>query len=376
MSMSGPLPRRSLPLLAALLLATPGLVACPDEPAPPDEEEVEEGEECEGDDDCSDGDPCTAGTCVAGWCTFARTPSTPTVLGTVVTQGPALGVNLQSARWLHVATGEGGVETFDLRPLPDEPATRARHRRTTGTAQSVSYFRSHLWVSSGATGIEVFPGDADEAVSLYRTVGDVRSVLRVDDLVVANVGVKGLEVIDYEDITGPRRYSRVETTGRAERALRSGSTIFVADGLAGVADVNFSERSDPLLRRERRIPTEGRVLAVSRRNELLILAEYGVGLGIFDLDRRGEVDRVSVLQLGGPASALRTLSRHTALVAAGDGGLVVVDLIDPERPSIVERFTFDGPALDLDRSGERVAVALGEAGVAVVDLGCTPEEDD
>lgn len=362
-------------IIAACLAPLFFLSGCPTEP-PEDPPPLEPGElepECEEDDDCNDRDPCTTARCSEGFCLRGRTEMDPTILAVVPTSEPALHVHLQDSRWLHVATGEGGIETFDLRPLPEEPATLERHRATAASATGVSFIRDHVIAMIGSAGLEAFPRDEENSVSVYRTSGHPRSLTRVDDLIIAAMGAKGIEAIDYSDFANPRRYSRVETPGRAEQALRHGSALHVADGLGGIAFIDFRERDAPVLRPDRRRATEGRVMAISIRSPFYILAETGIGVGIIDMDDP-EKDRLALLQVGGDAVGLSTLSRHTAVVAASDGGLVVLDLLNQASPRILSRVEFDEPALQISRYRERIAVALGEGGAAIVDLRCmTPE---
>ena len=57
-----------------------------------------------------------------------------------------------------------------------------------------------------------------------------------------------------------------------------------------------------------------------------------------------------------------------AYLAAGDGGLVIVDIGDPTAPRVVSRVTGEGYVYDIDVNGRVVYLALGERGIVTVDV--------
>lgn len=330
------------------------------------------GDECTVDtaaDDCSDGDPCTEESCENGYCAHAR--MAPNLARVATLPGPSYGLHLTSSR-VHVAAGAEGVRTFDLGPLPDgEPTERFVHP-TAAPAIGALENSGQILAFEGAGGLEVFANSEDPAVvASYRGGDEVRGLGRVDDLAVVYAYAKGLEILDAATWT---RTARVDTPGRAQDAVLWGDHIFVADGLAGLTDVDFSDRTAPEVLDARRIPTEGRAVAVARRDRWIALAETGAGAGIVDLRAEGGPARIATLPLGGDVLDVDFTGSKTAAWAAGEAGLVLVDLLDPEAPSIWTSEVLDGPAVALDARGERVAVSMGEAGTAVYDLQCTPPE--
>lgn len=59
------------------------------------------------------------------------------------------------------------------------------------------------------------------------------------------------------------------------------------------------------------------------------------------------------------------------VVAAGDVGLVLLDVTSPEHPAQISALALPGPALDVSIDGDRALVPMGKSGVAVVDLSPT-----
>lgn len=74
--------------------------------------------------------------------------------------------------------------------------------------------------------------------------------------------------------------------------------------------------------------------------------------------------------LGQPIGAAQHAGR--LLLAAGDAGLLVLDVSDPIEPTLIHQVALPGPALDLAVDGDAVYVATGAAGLSKVSLAGTP----
>ncbi len=335
------------------------------------------GVECTTDDACSidDGDPCTVARCVENTCVLERRPPAMTRIASLTTTDPALAVDYSGSRLL-VAEGPAGVGEYRVSTddAGNTTISEQRHYPTTGEARRVRGLSGHVLVAEGLSGIEVFPNGDTSAQSLYQTPDRVMGLAMVDSVVIAFVYGKGLHFVDYSAWDAPVAIRTVDTRGRAYDAVRWGDHILIADGLAGVADLDNSDPENPAVAGEPLVRTEGRVVALRRRHDLLALAESGAGAGLVDLGADGGPTRIAHLDLGGPVVDTNLLSTHTVLFAASDGGLTILDLLDPEAPSVWIREVPEGPVLDIDRDGERIALALGPAGVALYDLRCTPPE--
>jgi hypothetical protein len=59
------------------------------------------------------------------------------------------------------------------------------------------------------------------------------------------------------------------------------------------------------------------------------------------------------------------------LVAAGDAGLLLLDVEEPDDPVTLAVATLPGPALDVTVDGDRALVPMGKQGIAVIDLAPT-----
>ncbi|MDF1562026.1 MAG: hypothetical protein P1V51_03235 [Deltaproteobacteria bacterium] len=327
-------------------------------------------------DDCQldDGDPCTEAACIEGACVLVRRPA---AMERIVTHVPAQPIEALEYHWgrLLLAEGPDGVGEYRVSIDPTSTTVTERVRYpTTGPAKSLRALNGHVLVSEGETGLEVFADGNPDAESLYLGPDPITGSAMIDTTVIAFAYAKGLDFVDYAAWTAPAPQITVDTRGRAFDAIGWNDLILVADGLAGVAVVDFTDRANPVLRPEPLIRTEGRVVALRRRGNLLGVAESGAGAGLFDLGASGGPARLLSMDLGGPVVDVDVMSRNTVLFAASDGGLTILDLLDPENPVVWIREVPEGPVLDIYRSGEQVALAMGDAGVAIYDLKCTPPD--
>ncbi len=337
--------RHRLALIPLLLLA------CDDEPrandaAPTDSGVVDAradgGAECEVDEDCDDGDPCTAEVCVEQLC--ARTRLEPEIAVSEPISMP--GVSGLLLRGDRLVVGEEG------------PPRR------------VLQGAGELFVLSDGPEVYALDVDSTGAVSTYSAVDEARDLAFFDSFVVVAAGAKGIEVVQYEDPANPRRVARLDTAGRATALARRGDQLLVGDGLGGLVRANLSERNAPR-RVGEPLPTEGRVVDVATRGTLALLAEGAAGLGVVDLS---EFARLTTWDAGGDVLAVAMPHPHTAAVAAGDAGLLFVDLLDPAAPSLWVAPDVGGRAHALSRDADRYAVAVDEARVVVVEVSCATEE--
>ena len=101
-------------------------------------------------------------------------------------------------------------------------------------------------------------------------------------------------------------------------------------------------------------------------NTLLDAGDPSSG-GFYLLQQSPTTGFTVVGSLAVPASRV-VIVGHYAYLAAGERGLVIVDISDPTQPKIVSRVTGIGTVHDLDVNGNTVYLALGSAGIRTVDV--------
>jgi hypothetical protein len=339
---------------------------------------------CTPEDECDDGDPCTNDGCIGGICAHDRIAYQPRRAARMTTLGPALDVdftgriendNLQ----LVVAEGEDGVEVFDL-SNPTEPRVFYRID-TLGPALSVLREGNRIIVAEADQGFEVFNANNGAFVAhhlIENGEAEVRGLgYRSSNNVLILAYRHGLFTYNSE-IDAISRNS-CDTRGRAVDALHAGSqnATFVADSLAGLAVCDWNEGTT-FATQIARVDTEGRMVAVDALQEILVAAEAGDGFGIFDITTASQpLRRYNSDILDGDVMDVLLAGKTTLAVAASEGGVYLFSIEDCFEPNLWFHWETDGPALALDYTDGVLAIALGEAGIELLDIGCrAPPEDE
>lgn len=340
---------------------------------------------CETNDQCDDGDPCTDDGCVAGICAHDRINYQPRRAARMATLGPVLDVdfngrisddNLQVV----VAEGEYGVEVFDL-SNPTEPVIFFRIA-TLGPAVSVLRQGNRIIVAEQEFGIEVFDANSGALVAHHLIEEGEAEVIGVSQRTSNQVHVLAYRhgLYHYNRETDVVASRSCDTRGRAADAYWVGGDrryTFVADSLAGLGVCDWNEGTT-LGTQVARIDTEGRMVSLDVSGEILVAAEAGDGYGIFDITTASApVRRHSSDMLEGDVMDVLLAGSTTLAVAASEGGVYMYSIEDCFEPVSWFRWETDGPALALDYTDGVLAIALGESGVELLDIGCrAPTEDE
>lgn len=99
-----------------------------------------------------------------------------------------------------------------------------------------------------------------------------------------------------------------------------------------------------------------------------LLATDATFLWSLDLGQPGAIKRRALVGGLGTPTAAAAYGASTLLLAAGAEGLVRVDATEPMAPTRAGNVTLPGFAYDVHVDGDRAYVALGKAGLGVVDL--------
>ncbi|GEM_PF-1073947 len=234
-------------------------------------------------------------------------------------------------------------------------------------------------------------GDPVEVLDTYGgpTFSELNEVAYVDGLVFFCSGVLGMNVYDASDpedltyrsrigfsqgsLTYPRCQHVVVDPADRRTYVSNRANSIQPQSWIGTADLSNVERPDEIGMLLLDESPEG--MAV--HGDLLLVAAHEAGLIVFrrdggDLIERG---RVATENAWGVAAL-----GDTAWVADGAGGLVTVDISDPDDPRVAHTLPLDGAAkhvalpppdvaaaLDARGLPPLLAVAAGTAGVAVVD---------
>lgn len=82
----------------------------------------------------------------------------------------------------------------------------------------------------------------------------------------------------------------------------------------------------------------------------------------------GAPSRLSLTRLPGRSLSVEVGPSGHLLVAAGDAGLLLIDVVDPTAPLVAFQLALPGMALDVVTAGDHAYVAVGDPGLVVVDV--------
>lgn len=99
----------------------------------------------------------------------------------------------------------------------------------------------------------------------------------------------------------------------------------------------------------------------------LVSGAQNTGGGFYIVRKNSDQGLAIASHLEIPCSTVKVWGSF-AYLAAGDAGLVIVDLADPYNPKVVSRLTEAGSVWDVDVSGHTAYLALGGGGILTVDV--------
>jgi len=256
---------------------------------------------------------------------------------------------------LYAARLEGGLQILSVVD-PLAPVVVADFP-TAGEVRDVAVDGPVAYVAAGSAGLLVVdvsdPADPDLLGSAL--MSDEAQGVAVDGtLVFVACGEAGVFVMDVSDPENPVVDDFLETTGNARRVALWGEHLVVADGFRGV---EIAERDPYVVIRT--VGTDGQAWSVHPAGDYLYVADYDAGLAVVDASTIAEAEVVGILR-SSPAvidvSAVGDIVVMTSLY----GGVVTVDVSNPEAPTEIARLINQTSAYGLALDGQHIHVAAEE----------------
>jgi len=264
------------------------------------------------------------------------TPANPKEVGFYDTPGAAYGVAVAGS-YAYVAGGySGGLRVMDV-SSPAWP-TEVGSCDTPGEARGVAVAGSYAYVADGVYGglrvMDVSDPANPTEVGSFVAPGDVRGVAvgASGYVYVAAGDYRGLRVMDVSAPSNPTVAGFFDTPGYAYGVAVAGSYAYVADGHGGLRVVNVSTPSNPME-----------------------VGLYDTPQGAWDVSVAGDYAYVAETPVWDGSQYV-------------GGGLRVVDVSTPAKPTEVGFCDTPGSALAVAIAGDRAYVADGSAGLRVVDV--------
>ena len=255
------------------------------------------------------------------------------------------------------------------------------------------------------------PKGAFEFVSRIDASKDdaLEMVLDGKTLFVANK-TSGLSIVDISDIYNPKVISRTPSVGQNYGIAKKGNFIFMADNLAGLIVYDVTNVKKPINVAE--LAVKGEAWDVKIKDNYAYVAAGLAGLVVVDItdpkapkavttlrydkdwdyarkvfitsggllflaDRKSGIHAINIDNPAAPRELRRfqtqfavgiEVADNYAYVADGPGGLIVVDVSNPEKMHQVAEFKLPGHTNNVAKIGPYVYVSIDDAGIRAIDV--------
>lgn len=150
-------------------------------------------------------------------------------------------------------------------------------------------------------------------------------------------GAAGLQVVNVSDRSNPVIVASLGLTGNANDVRLLSNLAYVAAGSSGLEVVDITDPLAPVLRGT--LGTGNTALEVTVRGTTAYIANTS-NLVIADVTNPASMTRISTLPLSGTIRGLDVdAQRKLAVVAAGTGGVYIIDVSNPAAPAVISHFT-------------------------------------
>ena len=342
-------------------------------------------------------------------------PASPVVIGALDTPGWALAVSVRGG-YACIADGPSGLHVVDI-SVPSAPQLLAT---VAGHATSVRIEDDLACVTAGASGLRVIDLSEPalpEVVGSMSLPGYAKDVALSGSRAFVAAYSCGLQEVDLSDPASPVRVRGIGTLGYASGVALTGqfACVAAAEGGLRIIDTTSPPPEEGILY----LPGEGRAVEVSGTiacvgtnggsdapalwvvdvsdaaspqilGSASLLSDYigcvamsgefaYVGwngdfsrvLRVADISDPTQPHFVGGVLINNPNTNIHGVAPADgyAFVAAGQGGIVAVDVTNPSSPVVVGHLAPPASALDIAASGPYLYVADTYAGLVVVDRG-------
>ncbi len=165
----------------------------------------------------------------------------------------------------------------------------------------------------------------------------------------------------------PEIVGTLEVPGSLGAPALLGNTVYFPAGSAGLAWVDVTDPSTPVLGGTLDTSGQGMAIALEYFNNYLLLADGPAGLSVYTIGANGTPQRAASASIG--ESAL-SVTGNNGLFTAGtqEGSLMTIALGDDLTPEVQGSVSVGGPVLGQALNFQTVFCAAGSAGLVAVDI--------
>lgn len=266
-------------------------------------------------------------------------PANPTLISNYDTDGQSMGVFILSGK-AYIADLNGGLKIVDI-STPAAPILLGAYT-TDISPMNVHVVGTRAYVAALRQGLKIIDISNPNAPGLlgtYPTVGDAIDLFVNGSIAYIVEANTGLEIVDLSNPASPQLLSRI--------ANSNASGIWVEGSIAcfciGESDFILYDVSNPAAPQKKGwLNFSGASINSARIvGNKLYLADYDMGLRIVNIADPDKPTLTSSHTITGTALNL-AISGNTALVASQSGGLNLVDITNPGTPAYLGRYDQSG----------------------------------
>jgi hypothetical protein len=241
---------------------------------------------------------------------------------------------------------------------------------TPDMAVAVAVSGAYAYVADGWAGLQVIHSGAYVVggVGMPGFAADV-ALSGNSAYVVTEGSPSRLQVVDIADPGAPGLLGSVELPGVANGVAVSGARAYVANA-DGLIIVDIADPANPRIMGSVDIP--GRSSGVVVLGTLVYVAAAESGLQVVDVADPGNPRIVNTVDTLGQLSSV-SISGKYLYAADWLDGLIVFDIADPRNPRTLGGLGNNHEALDVVVSGGYAVIGVGNIGLEIMPVQCTPE---
>jgi hypothetical protein len=285
-------------------------------------------------------------------------------LSTWSTPGTAADVEAAGG-YAYIAGGPSGLSILDIGD-PENP-TIAGSLPALGNMKEIVLDGSYAYIAESDAGlsiVDVSDPSNPVRVGLLDLVGPVDGVDVSGDLACIAASHIGVYVVSIQDPANPFLLGTANTPGFAQGVTIVGNRALVADGYQGMQIVSLSNPALPFVLGG--VDTPGILESIAVSGTYACAADRDAGFHVIDVSDMTSPEIIATLDVGTAHDVWLEGSR--AYLAAGSGGLLVIDIEVPSSPFEIMQWWSTGAALSLFLTDGIALLACGSDGLTLADV--------
>ena len=300
----------------------------------------------------------------------------PEAVGFYDTRGNATSVTI-GGKYAYIADDHAGVTILEI-TNPSQPTEVGKFEQV-DNAIDIDVRNNQIYVADSYEGLIILDQNIKFAFELLSPVnqpGNVEAVATNDKYAFLASESQGVRVLDVSDPQAPKEVGLYDTPEQALGITVAGDYIYVADGKGDIRIlfISNSDADSVELAEKAHLELAGESHEIYLVDKLGYVAAGDGGLRVVNLENPASPKEIGFEDKAKNALGVVVLGEY-AYVASGANGLQIVNVLDPTKPAVIRSLDTDGDAraISLIKSttaGGRtyVLIADGHNGLRVIDV--------